>query len=144
MRLHGQEDNVLGARIAHELYGAGMSRNNFAPVLADHAHPVPVYGVEIGAARNKRDLLARCRQPATQQAADRSSADNRNLHRVARGTLVPAAARRARIGLSSTSAMIAAPRFSAAIVTNTPFQPPKRAAITLLIGTTSDAVPLAV
>ena len=102
--------------------------------------PFAANGVEVRAARDERDVFAGRGEPSADVAADRSRADDRDLHAgsIARGRT------RARSGLSTKSASTAATRFMIAATTNTPCHPPADAPITLLSGTSSDATPLAV
>ncbi len=70
--------------------------------------------IEVRAARDERDVLTRRRQPPAEIPADRTCANDRDLHRVVEaGDAVDT--NRARIGLSSTNAMIAATMFMTAI-----------------------------
>ena len=59
---------------------ATRTRNDLEPVLADDAHAALANGVEVGAARDERDVFTGGGEPSAHVSADRTGADDRDLH----------------------------------------------------------------
>jgi hypothetical protein len=80
VRLERQDHDVLLAGLAKLARGLDVARHMFAAILFDQLQAVPAHGLEVRAARNQRDFLAREREFRAHQTADSAGADDADLH----------------------------------------------------------------
>src|SRR5262249_35013867 len=124
-------------------------------ILENHLHPSALNRVQVRAARDEGDLFPGSREQPADVSADRTGADHGDLHFASfmlvalttTGDAVSAeltARMCARSGLRMNNAIAAAMKFEMLAARNTLRHPPPDAAITLVSGTSSAAVPFAV
>ncbi len=80
VRLDCEDDDLLHAGVGRVLVRGHGACHDLEPVLADHAHSVLANGVEVGAARDERHVFTGGGEPSAHVSADRTSADDRDLH----------------------------------------------------------------